>query len=309
MLGFQLPWLRASLGTLVVLLLASGTAWTQGGGGGGHGGGGGGHGGVGAPVGGFGHASGFGFGVTSGGHHGGISGSGFAHGLGYNPSFGHGLYNSGFAQGLGYNPAFGRGYPYGYGYGQGLGYNYGLGYGFGLGYSLNSYYGQLGGYSGRSGVGYGLNYPFYGSGRVSNLPYLGYSSGWGGSFPYSYYGYNSSPYYEYSSAYGVSPMDYGMTAAQSQIPPPPKDDMAHILVVVPENAELWFNGTQTKQSGPMREFISPKLTVGKRYAYDIKARWQENGKTVEQTRTAHVQANNWQAIDFTKPESSANVKK
>lgn len=316
MLGIRLSWLRTSLGAAVALLLVSGTAWAHGGGsgggGGGHGGGGGGHAGGGhvggvAHTGGFGQASGFGFGIGGAGHPNGLYSSGFSHGLGYNPGYGTGLYNSGFTYGLGYNPAFGRGYPYGFGYGQGLGYNYGLGYGFGLGYGSGGYgYGSAGNY-GQSNVSNRINYPYNGAGY--GLPYLGYNSDWYGGIPYSYYGYGSGQYYGYDAAYGGTPADYGMAAAQSQIPPPPKDDMAHLLVIVPDNAELWFNGTKTKRTGPQREFISPKLTAGKRYSYEIKAKWTEKGKPVEEVRTARVQANNWQVIDFTKAEPTAKDKK
>jgi uncharacterized protein (TIGR03000 family) len=89
---------------------------------------------------------------------------------------------------------------------------------------------------------------------------------------------------------------------------PPRDNMARLLVLVPENAELWVNGTKTKQTGAQREFVSPALTPGKSYSYELKARWTENGKTVEETRTVHVQANTWQRIDFTKVEPSADKK-
>ncbi len=78
-----------------------------------------------------------------------------------------------------------------------------------------------------------------------------------------------------------------------------------MLIVVPEGAELWFNGTQTSQTGSQREFVSPPLTPGKGYTYEIKARWTENDKPVEQTRSVHVQANAWQVIDFTKPQMPA----
>lgn len=51
--------------------------------------------------------------------------------------------------------------------------------------------------------------------------------------------------------------------------------------------------------------MSPALPAGKNFTYEIKARWMENGKPVEQTRSIHVQANAWQVVDFTKPEMPA----
>jgi uncharacterized protein (TIGR03000 family) len=139
------------------------------------------------------------------------------------------------------------------------------------------------------------------------LPYLGYNSGWYGAYPYSDYGYGLTPYYGDGSPYGATPMDYGIQASQSNVPPPPNDNLAHLLVVVPENAELWFNGTKTSQTGTEREFVSPELTPGKKYNYEIKARWNDNGKPVEEVRTARVEANNWQVIDLTKPEPAAKA--
>src|SRR5579883_3342705 len=279
MLGHRLSWLRASFLTLAGLLLASGAAWAHGGGHGGGGHGGGGHGGGGFHAGGIGHGVG-GFGV-GGIHHAGIGGLG----VGGINRFGT-IYSPGFFRGLGYSPYFGRGYPYGFGYGLGLGYPY---FGYGL-------------------WGFGYPYSWYGYGLGS--PFLNYNSGWG-AYPYSYYGYGSTPYniYGYSSAYTPTPSDYGAAAGQSQVPPAPRDNMAHLLVIVPENAELWFNGTKTTQTGPQREFVSPVLTPGKHYSYEIKARWQENDKTVEQVRTVHVQANDWQTVDFTKPAPSAQTEK
>ncbi len=77
--------------------------------------------------------------------------------------------------------------------------------------------------------------------------------------------------------------------------------MAHLMVVVPEGAELWFNDAKTSQTGNQREFVSPVLTLGKKFTYDIRASWTENGKPKEEKRSVQVQANAWQMIDFTKP--------
>jgi uncharacterized protein (TIGR03000 family) len=205
------------------------------------------------------------------------------------------IYSPGFFRGLGYSPYFGRGYPFGFG--TGIGWGYGLRYGLGF-----PYYGNW---------GWGLGYPYSWYGYGLGLPFYGYNSGWGGAYPYSYYGFGSTTYnpYGYSSSYSPTPADYGIAGAQSQVPPPPKDNMAHLLVIVPENAELWFNGTKTTQTGTQREFVSPELAPGKNYSYEVKARWQENGKTVEQVRTVHVQANDWKPVDFTKPEPPTKEEK
>ena len=85
----------------------------------------------------------------------------------------------------------------------------------------------------------------------------------------------------------------------------PKGDAAHVLIIVAEDAELWFDGTATSQKGRQRVFFSPPLTPGKDYTYEIKARWMQDGKVVEEVRSAQVQASAWQQIDFTKPGTPA----
>jgi uncharacterized protein (TIGR03000 family) len=70
---------------------------------------------------------------------------------------------------------------------------------------------------------------------------------------------------------------------------------------VPADAEVWFDGEPTKQTGTLRHFTSPPLTPGKRFVYEIRARWTRDGKPAEETRRLHVHANEWLNLDFTKP--------
>jgi uncharacterized protein (TIGR03000 family) len=74
-------------------------------------------------------------------------------------------------------------------------------------------------------------------------------------------------------------------------PYPPRDyrepapDTAALLDVrVPANAELWFDGYKSKQTGPQREFRTPPLTTGKKYTYTVRAKWVADGKPVEERR-------------------------
>ena len=55
------------------------------------------------------------------------------------------------------------------------------------------------------------------------------------------------------------------------------------------NAELWFNGVKTQQTGTKRTFTTPELAPGKVYSYEIRARWMEKGQEYDQTRTVTVQ--------------------
>jgi uncharacterized protein (TIGR03000 family) len=68
------------------------------------------------------------------------------------------------------------------------------------------------------------------------------------------------------------------------------DLAAQVEVQVPPDAELWFDGHKTSQSGPTRMFHTPALDRGQGYRYTVKARWTEDGKPFEQTQTVRVSA-------------------
>jgi len=162
---------------------------------------------------------------------------------------------------------------------------------------------------------------FYGGsyrGGYRSSGYSPYSYGYGyyprsyGYYPYSYgyssysyqpYGYYGSPNYGYygptysvPSEFGVSsPTNTSSTLSSTTIEEP---DTARITMNVPPDAEVWFDGTRTTSTGPVREFSSPALTPGRRYAYDIRARWQENGQPVDQTQHVDVTAGNHVSISF-----------
>jgi uncharacterized protein (TIGR03000 family) len=59
---------------------------------------------------------------------------------------------------------------------------------------------------------------------------------------------------------------------------------ARIQLRVPANAQVWFDGDKTSQTGNLRPFITPDLKPGVDYAYEIRVRWMEEGQTREQKR-------------------------
>jgi uncharacterized protein (TIGR03000 family) len=183
---------------------------------------------------------------------------------------------------------YGRGF---YGYGRGF-YGYGQGfYGYGRGY-----YGYGRGYSGYGGVyGYGLSFPrgFYGSGYGSS-----YASGSSGYVPNST-GYSASGVSGYYSPSASAAPSVALTAGYGT---DLADNAAHIRMKVPADAEVWFEGVKTTQTGPVRDFVSPPLDTGKSCFYQVRTRWTENGRMVEQTRKVNVRANAWIVVDFTRPD-------
>ncbi len=80
--------------------------------------------------------------------------------------------------------------------------------------------------------------------------------------------------------------------------PPGPPAPAAVVVQVPVEAELWFDGVKTAQSGPSRTFESPPLDGGKIYHYVVRARWKEKGQAVEQVQMLSVQAGQQARVSF-----------
>src|SRR5262245_14511022 len=70
--------------------------------------------------------------------------------------------------------------------------------------------------------------------------------------------------------------------------PGAKDAPAEITIIVPADAEVFFDGNPTKEKGTERLYVTPPLVVGKTYSYEVRARWEDGGKPVERTRKVEV---------------------
>ena len=84
-----------------------------------------------------------------------------------------------------------------------------------------------------------------------------------------------------------------MTSSSMSFYPPVQDAnsaSATIRMHVPSGARVWFDGSVTTQNGTDRTFVSPNLTPGHEYAYQIRVQWDENGRAVERTRDVMVRA-------------------
>jgi uncharacterized protein (TIGR03000 family) len=75
-------------------------------------------------------------------------------------------------------------------------------------------------------------------------------------------------------------------------------NMVLINLRVPANAEVSFDGNKTSQSGGFRSFVTPALERGTEYSYEIRARWMNDGKPVEQTRKVNFRAGDRLTLDF-----------
>jgi uncharacterized protein (TIGR03000 family) len=90
---------------------------------------------------------------------------------------------------------------------------------------------------------------------------------------------------------------------------PAVQDFANVMVLVPTaDAQVWFQNTATTQQGMQRLFNSPALAPNEDFTYTIKARWMENGKSVNQERQVHVRAGQDVTVNFrqNRPEGLAS---
>jgi uncharacterized protein (TIGR03000 family) len=76
------------------------------------------------------------------------------------------------------------------------------------------------------------------------------------------------------------------------------DNTARVDVRLPADAELWFEGQKTSQMGTERTFRSPDLEPKQDYVYNVRARWEADGKPMDQTRKVTVHAGDHVVVDF-----------
>jgi uncharacterized protein (TIGR03000 family) len=82
---------------------------------------------------------------------------------------------------------------------------------------------------------------------------------------------------------------------------------AVLHVLVPADAEVWVGASPTAQRGPERRFVSPPLEGGRNLSYEIRARWKEQGRDVERTRTVRVYPGDRLTVDFLTPEAGGET--
>jgi uncharacterized protein (TIGR03000 family) len=116
-------------------------------------------------------------------------------------------------------------------------------------------------------------------------------------YPWDYFGYVAPSYY----VPGREPFPILDLA-------PTRDTAVHMRVMLPaSDAEVWFEGQQTQQTGTERDFDSPELMPGKPFIYEIRAHWKDGGRETDQTRKLTVYAGQWLLVDFTRPPPPERV--
>lgn len=73
---------------------------------------------------------------------------------------------------------------------------------------------------------------------------------------------------------------------------------ARIEMHVPSDAQVWIEGKKMTSAGELRRFVSPPLTAGQNYKYDIRVSWQENGREVSKDRQVSLRAGEHKQLIF-----------
>jgi len=189
-----------------------------------------------------------------------------------------------------FTPAMGQAGPKGGGGGGGHGGGGGGGHSGGGGGGAGAHPGGYhGGYYHGGYPYYGRGYGYYPGVSIGIGFYSGYSNGWYGPDWYA-------P--EIAVSYSSPGPGYAYAGA-----PPSKpaiaEDRAYITIQLPvSRAEIWIEGEKSVQDRASQEYISPPLTPGKKYYYQVRARWTENGKAVEQKRTFEIYPGKPVLVDF-----------
>jgi uncharacterized protein (TIGR03000 family) len=75
------------------------------------------------------------------------------------------------------------------------------------------------------------------------------------------------------------------------------------------DAQIMIEGQKTNQMGTLRRFVSPPLTPGVSYTYEIKATWTQDGKKVTRSKKVDVQAGQQLTVDLTKETGGSKESK
>jgi uncharacterized protein (TIGR03000 family) len=86
--------------------------------------------------------------------------------------------------------------------------------------------------------------------------------------------------------------------------PPASNLPATIELTVPADAQVWFDGQATTQTGTVRRFVTPPLNAEGDYSYEVKIRWNKDGQPAEQTKTISVSAGGLRQLNLLRPTRS-----
>jgi uncharacterized protein (TIGR03000 family) len=161
-------------------------------------------------------------------------------------------------------------------------------------------HGGGGSWHGGSGNWHGGGGGWYGGGIYPGIG-LGF-----GNFP-GYYGVYTPSYFSYGGvpSYSDSNVIYSSSSYTPRPPAAPAEDRAYMTIQLPvDQADVWIEGVKSVQGKASQDYVSPQLETGKKYFYEVRARWIDpQGKPVEAKRSFPIIPGRPVLIDFTQPSS------
>jgi len=86
----------------------------------------------------------------------------------------------------------------------------------------------------------------------------------------------------------------------------PADRAAKIELRLPADAAVWIEGQRMKQTGSVRQFVSPPLAADQTYHYDVRVAWRENGRDIATTRHLSVRAGQHESLLILRGSDAGN---
>jgi uncharacterized protein (TIGR03000 family) len=116
---------------------------------------------------------------------------------------------------------------------------------------------------------------------------------------------NRTPGYQpdlgiYVNSRPVYPAASRTPSAESALPPV---DVAELNIVLPAAGTVSFGRFQSDQESGSHLYQSPSLSPGDTYSYKIQAKWSENGREMNRTKTVKFRAGERLQVDFRDPSN------
>jgi uncharacterized protein (TIGR03000 family) len=94
------------------------------------------------------------------------------------------------------------------------------------------------------------------------------------------------------------PTQAEMPSPGTELPAPAPVNAAVIVVKLPAEAELWFDGIKTAQGGSYRLLVTPPLPNGHEASYTLRAHWLLKGVELDRSEQVRVRPGERFTVNF-----------